>query len=356
MCNDSSPALLSHGCELCDTAQDLMEEIALRMGPSPKTPFRFTQSSRSQFRCCLSLWHWWAHATYPDNQKHYCVHIRVILGEGRDDQPPPSHAWSWLLITDILQEACPGDWISKAVVLVPGEAILFFGRCSLREGLLCSSAEDVELGLRGPVNWAVRTVQVEAIINTIQEGCQVMMDAVMEKKTMARGLGHPWGSRGATQSSAATCNIDNWMWGLDEGTSDREVGRAGDILAEKYGWDSAHALCVGGGGRWHRWQGTPGVPRCLSGGWPFSVGWSSDCGSNWSSLHSTMMRASSGSLHAGRDLWVKVTLPAFKDEKSKDVVTYYSWWWGVVIFHQSGWDDQHLLPYVFAHCSDSWVI
>ena len=42
-----------------------------------------------------------------------------------------------------------------------------------------------------------------------------------------------------------------------------------------------------------------------------------------------------------------VQLPILKDEKSKDVVTYHSWWLDVTIFHWSGWDDQHLLPYIF---------
>ena len=50
---------------------------------------------------------------------------------------------------------------------------------------------------------------------------------------------------------------------------------------------------------------------------------------------------------AGRGLRVKVTLMIFKDKKMKDAVTYHSWWWDVAIFHCSGWDDQHLLPYVF---------
>ena len=44
---------------------------------------------------------------------------------------------------------------------------------------------------------------------------------------------------------------------------------------------------------------------------------------------------------------MKVNLPIFKDEKTKDAVTYYSWWWDMAIFHHSGWDIQHLLPYVF---------
>ena len=34
---------------------------------------------------------------------HYCVHIRVTLGEGGGDQPPPSHTWSGLLIMDVFK-------------------------------------------------------------------------------------------------------------------------------------------------------------------------------------------------------------------------------------------------------------
>ena len=58
-------------------------------------------------------------------------------------------------------------------------------------------------------------------------------------------------------------------------------------------------------------------------------------------------RESNWPVWAGRDLRVKVNLPIFKDEKTKDAVMYHSWWWDMAIFHCSGWDDQHLLPYVF---------
>ena len=44
---------------------------------------------------------------------------------------------------------------------------------------------------------------------------------------------------------------------------------------------------------------------------------------------------------------MKVNLLIFKDKKMKDVVTYCSWQWGMAIFPWLGWDDQHLLPYVF---------
>ena len=44
---------------------------------------------------------------------------------------------------------------------------------------------------------------------------------------------------------------------------------------------------------------------------------------------------------------MQVNLLIFKNEKTKDAVTYPSWWWDIAIFYCLGWDDQHLLPYVF---------
>ena len=64
----------------------------------------------------------------------YCVHARVTLGEGAGDQPPPSNTWCDLLILDMFQEGIE-EQITKAVVLTPGEAFLFFGGQSLEEGL-----------------------------------------------------------------------------------------------------------------------------------------------------------------------------------------------------------------------------
>ena len=57
------PTLSSHGCELGDTAQDLMKEVASveevfsHMGTSSKTPFRFTQLSISPPEWSLSPEH-----------------------------------------------------------------------------------------------------------------------------------------------------------------------------------------------------------------------------------------------------------------------------------------------------------
>ena len=67
-------------------------------------------------------------------------------------------------------------------------------------------------------------------------------------------------------------------------------------------------------------------------------------------MHLTVTKAphnSHRSVCEGRGPWVKVNLPTFKDEKTKDAVTYHSWQWDVAIFCHLCWDDGHLLPYIF---------
>ena len=106
-----------------------------------------------------------------------------LLGRGEETNPHlPMHEVDHY-ITDLLQEACPGDRIVKAVVLAPDKAILFFGRCSCREGFPYRNAKDVELSLKGLVNLVRRTAQVEVTTNTVQEGCWAMVDAIIMKKT-----------------------------------------------------------------------------------------------------------------------------------------------------------------------------
>ena len=162
------------------------------MSASSKTPFTFTWSSRSLSEWSLPPEHWWDCSITPKDWTCYCTHIRMTLGEGRGDHPP-SHAWSGSLIVDTLQEACPRDRIIQAIVLSLGRAILFFGRCSRNEGLLYWKVKDIELGLRGSLNWAGKPAQIEETINTMQEGHQAIAEAVVEKKTKARGAGCPWG-------------------------------------------------------------------------------------------------------------------------------------------------------------------
>ena len=45
------------------------------------------------------------------------------------DAPPPLHAWIAPVVEDMLQEARAG--LTEAVVIGPGRAIVFYGRCSM---------------------------------------------------------------------------------------------------------------------------------------------------------------------------------------------------------------------------------
>ena len=135
----------------------------------------------------------------------------------------------------------------------------------------------------------------------------------------------------AVKSSAGACKVDDRMWGLDEGVSDGKVKTS-----------DSHAQFFIRQGRWCWWQRAPKIPRGSPGSSPSFRGWSFDRVSEWSSVHSAATRASPKShrsVHEGRGLWVKVSLPIFKDEKTKDAVTYCSWGVGLgyVLLLGLGW-------------------
>ena len=43
---------------------------------------------------------------------------------------------------------------------------------------------------------------------------------------------------------------------------------------------------------------------------------------------------------------MEINLPVFKDEDTKDVITYQSWHWDLMVYHQAGCQGCTLLPYV----------
>ena len=96
---------LHHSLEVSqDTTHDLLEEVLLQMGTSPKAPFTFTQLSRLPSVCSLSPGGRWACLTTPDNQRCYCIRVRVTLGDEEATNLLSSHAWNGLLIADMFQD------------------------------------------------------------------------------------------------------------------------------------------------------------------------------------------------------------------------------------------------------------
>ena len=75
----------------------------------------------------------------------------MTLTDELEDTPPPSHAWTSPVVEDMLWEVRAG--LTEVVVIGPGRAILFYGRCSIGEGLRADEARDAGFLLTGAGTW-----------------------------------------------------------------------------------------------------------------------------------------------------------------------------------------------------------
>ena len=103
------------------------------------------------------------------------------------------------------------------------EVILYFGQWLLKEGLPLGDSRDVGFHLGSPVNLAGGETQVEMMVSSIWEGHQAITDAVVEKRTKARGPGCPQGTMKIHWTPVAAYNIKEWVWGLEEDASEAEA-------------------------------------------------------------------------------------------------------------------------------------
>ena len=167
------------------------KEVLSHPNTSPKMLFRFRRTSQSPSERSVSSECQRDSSPTPKDRRHYCIQVRVMLGERRSSTPtiPCMGRMGGWLITDILQKAWPADCITEAVVLSPGEVILFFSRHSKDEGISYCRARNIEFGLGGPFNWTGRSAQTEALRKTMQEVCCVIPMAMVEKKKKAKGPG-----------------------------------------------------------------------------------------------------------------------------------------------------------------------
>ena len=166
-----------------------VEEVLLYPDTAPKLSFRFWITSQLPSERLVSSEHWWDCSPNPKDRRHYCIQVRLMLGDGGGDQPLLSHVWGGCLSTDTLQGTCPEDQITEAMVLSPGEAILFFGRCFRNEGLPYCRERNIKFVLGDPFNWDGRPTQIEPLRKTMQEGHCAINEAVVKKKMKARGPG-----------------------------------------------------------------------------------------------------------------------------------------------------------------------
>ena len=92
----------------------------------------------------------------------------MTLTEETDVGLPLSHTWTVLLVKDMLHYARTG--LTKAVVMGPGRAVLFYGTHSLGEGLSPDESGDAAFMLKGVGMWVGKPAYLAADPLIIQEG------------------------------------------------------------------------------------------------------------------------------------------------------------------------------------------
>ena len=93
-------------------------------------------------------------------ETQYCLGIQVIPTEEGGATPPPPHAWQAPVVEDMLFDGRSG--LTKAIVMCPSQAILFYGRWSLGEGLSLGKAMDAVFTLSGAISWVGKQAQLNA--------------------------------------------------------------------------------------------------------------------------------------------------------------------------------------------------
>ena len=79
--------------------------------------------------------------------------------------PPPRYAWTAVLIKDIVQSWLQAE-IHEVLITVPGEAILFFGWRSEKQGLTREQAQDLATYFPAQRDWVGKKVAITArVIN-----------------------------------------------------------------------------------------------------------------------------------------------------------------------------------------------
>ena len=100
------------------------------------------------------------------NTRH-CLEIQVTLMEELGAVPPPSHSWMAPLVKDMLHDVRTD--LTKVVVTGPGKAVLFYGRCSLGEGLTTDEARYATFLFTEAGTWVGKPAYLSANPMTIKE-------------------------------------------------------------------------------------------------------------------------------------------------------------------------------------------
>ena len=111
------------------------------------------------------------------------------IGRRIGGSTPPSLSWMVPLVEDMLHDT--RTRLTKAVVIGPGRAVLFYGRCPMGEGLSTDEARDATFLITGAGMWVGKSAYLATDPMTIQEGRQAIAQAITDCRVKARGPGCP---------------------------------------------------------------------------------------------------------------------------------------------------------------------
>ena len=109
----------------------------------------------------------------------------MTLTEGDGVHLPPTHSWNEAIIFDIAQHWLENE-ITEVWITVPGEVILFFGRCTKAKGLKLEEAKDDICRIPPEVNWAGKTAVVTARIISLFAACAYVKMAQEYNKSLKK--------------------------------------------------------------------------------------------------------------------------------------------------------------------------
>ena len=314
---------------------NLQMEGHMDVPPQSVKDLREPEASDSSPSCSLSQ----SPAQRPPSScpnTNHCLEICVTLTEELGAVPPASHLWMAPLAEDMLHDARTG--LTKAVVTGPGRAVLFYGRCSMGEGLTADEARDATFLLTGAGMWVGKLAYLAADPMTIQEGRRAIAQAISDHWVKARRPGHPRVNLLAQQPIQFDPPRSSPLKDVSgDGGSDHQPS----CHQSSRGWEC---------NRHQRDQRTQS---------PHFPSPSPDCGFesdqsllSMASLMSSRSDRSDGTQHPRRDrqhqeegVHMMINLPIFKDEDAKDAVTYQSWRWDLMVYWCAGCRDHALLPY-----------
>ena len=120
---------------------------------------------------------------------NYCLSIKAILTDELGDVLPSLHAWTALVVEDMLRDIRAR--LTEAVVIGSGKAILFYGRCSMGEVLMADEARDVTFLITGDGTWVGKPAYLTADPTMLPEGKRAITRAISDQRVKARGPGYP---------------------------------------------------------------------------------------------------------------------------------------------------------------------